>query len=194
LKNGQKLKLGDAHASPQEISKKYKRQSLGMPPRHPLHHRQKSGHLSRHYIFIASYTMCFSWSVSCFSSQFSFALFAAINVWITSCWFGGRHTSLFICQEHSVFHSYRFNECSLFLLPRLAFVFCFDLCSDLALSLHQGVFGPLVHIGFYQKSLFIKSLNGVGKEKKFHAKKRVVQEGACVDCGLGFCMSCLMSF
>jgi hypothetical protein len=31
LKNGQKLKLGDAHASPQEISKKYKHQTLGMP-------------------------------------------------------------------------------------------------------------------------------------------------------------------
>jgi hypothetical protein len=50
MKNGKKLKLGDAHA-PQEISKKYKRQSLGMPPKHPLLHRQKSGHLSRHYIF-----------------------------------------------------------------------------------------------------------------------------------------------
>jgi hypothetical protein len=36
LKNRQKLKLGDAHALPQEISKKYKRQSLGMPPRHPF--------------------------------------------------------------------------------------------------------------------------------------------------------------
>jgi hypothetical protein len=36
LKNGQKLKLGDAHASPQEISKKYKRQSLGMPLSHPF--------------------------------------------------------------------------------------------------------------------------------------------------------------
>jgi hypothetical protein len=34
LKNGQNLKLGDAHALPQEISKKYKRQSLGMPSRH----------------------------------------------------------------------------------------------------------------------------------------------------------------
>jgi hypothetical protein len=31
LKNGQKLKLGDAHASPQEIFKKYKHQSMGMP-------------------------------------------------------------------------------------------------------------------------------------------------------------------
>jgi hypothetical protein len=36
MKNGQNLKLGDAHASPQEISKKYKLQSLGMPPRHPF--------------------------------------------------------------------------------------------------------------------------------------------------------------
>jgi hypothetical protein len=35
LKNGQKLKLGDAHASPQEIFKKYKHQSLGMPPEAP---------------------------------------------------------------------------------------------------------------------------------------------------------------
>jgi hypothetical protein len=35
LKNGQNLKLGDAHA-PQEISKGYKRQSSGMPPRHPF--------------------------------------------------------------------------------------------------------------------------------------------------------------
>jgi hypothetical protein len=36
LKNGQKLKLRDSHASHQEISKKYKRQSLGMLPRHPF--------------------------------------------------------------------------------------------------------------------------------------------------------------
>ena len=59
--------------------------------------------------------------------------------------------SLFICQEHSVFHSYRFNECSLFLLPRLAFVFRLDFCSDLAISFHQGVFLPLIFIGFHQK-------------------------------------------
>jgi hypothetical protein len=30
------LKLGDSQASPQEISKNYKRQSLGMQPRHPF--------------------------------------------------------------------------------------------------------------------------------------------------------------
>jgi hypothetical protein len=37
--------------------------------------------------------------------------------------------------------------------------------------LHQGVFGPLVYVGINQKNCFKKGLNGVGKEKKFHAKK-----------------------
>jgi hypothetical protein len=59
--------------------------------------------------------------------------------------------SFFICQEHSVFHSYRFNECSLFLLLRLVFDFRLDLCSDLVISFHQGVFLPLIYIGFHQK-------------------------------------------
>jgi hypothetical protein len=75
MKNGKKLKLGDAHVT-QEISKKYKRQSLEMPPRRPLLHRQKSGHLSRHYIFIASCIMRFSWSV--FTFAFSFLLFCLL--------------------------------------------------------------------------------------------------------------------
>jgi hypothetical protein len=70
--------------------------------------------------------------------------------------FGERHAPFFIFQEHSVFHSYRFNECSLFLLLRLALVFRLDFCSDLALSLHQGVFEPLVHVGFHQKSFLKK--------------------------------------
>jgi hypothetical protein len=64
----------------------------------------------------------------------------------------GEVALLFICQEHSVFHSYRFNECSLFLELRLAFDFRLDLCSDLVISLYQGIFLPLVHVGFHQKS------------------------------------------
>jgi hypothetical protein len=47
-----------------------------------------------------------------------------------------------------------FNECSLFLELRLAFIFRLDFCSDLFLSLHQGVFGPLVYVGIHQKSCF----------------------------------------
>jgi hypothetical protein len=42
-----------------------------------------------------------------------------------------------------------FNECSLFLELRLAFIFCLDFYSDLVLSLHQGVFGPLVYVGIH---------------------------------------------
>jgi hypothetical protein len=52
----------------------------------------------------------------------------------------GEVALVFICQEHSIFHSYHFNECSLFLELRLAFDFCLDLCSDLVISLNQGVF------------------------------------------------------
>jgi hypothetical protein len=83
----------------------------------------------------------------------------------------GEVALLFICQEHSVFHSYNFNECSLFLELRLAFVFHLDLCSDLLISLHQGVFFASGLYWFSSKELAIKSLNGVGKEKKLYAKK-----------------------
>jgi hypothetical protein len=51
---------------------------------------------------------------------------------------------------------FSFNECSLCLELRLAFIFRLDLCSDLVLSLYQGVFGPLVYIGIHQKSCFKK--------------------------------------
>jgi hypothetical protein len=59
--------------SPQEISKKYMCQSLGMPHGTPSSPTKISGHLSRQYIFIASYAMCFSWSVFIFA--FGFLLF-----------------------------------------------------------------------------------------------------------------------
>jgi hypothetical protein len=52
--------------SPQEISKKYKHQSVGMPNASPSSSTKISGHLSRQYIFIASYATCCSWSVFIF--------------------------------------------------------------------------------------------------------------------------------
>jgi hypothetical protein len=48
----------------------------------------------------------------------------------------GEVALLFICQEHSIFHSYNFNECSLLLKLRLAFDFCLDMCLDLVVSFH----------------------------------------------------------
>src|SRR3954468_15782025 len=57
MKNVQKVKLGDATpVSPQEISKIYKRQSLGMPKAFPSSSIKSSG-LSRHFVFIVSCTV-----------------------------------------------------------------------------------------------------------------------------------------
>jgi hypothetical protein len=129
----------------------------------------KSGHLSTHYIFIASCIMHFSWRFSCFSFQFSLVLFAAINGWTptNSFW---RSCLAFHLLRTLRFSLLSFNECSLFLELRLSFIFRFDLCSDLVISLYQGVFLPLVHVGFYQKSCF-KKVRMVLEKAKFHAKK-----------------------
>jgi hypothetical protein len=50
-----------------------------------------------------------------------------------------------------------FNECSLFLELRLAFVFCLDFRSNIVILLYQGVFRPLVYVGFHQKSCLKKA-------------------------------------
>jgi hypothetical protein len=76
MKYGQKLKLGDAPATPRNIQE-VQASKLGDAPEAPLLHRQKSGHLSRHYIFIVSYSMRFSWSV--FTFAFSFLLFCSLQ-------------------------------------------------------------------------------------------------------------------
>jgi hypothetical protein len=121
MKNEQKLKLGDAHVNPRNIQK-VQASKLGDALRHPLLHRQKSGHLSRHYIFIASCTMRFSWSVSRFCFQFSFVFFAAINGWITSC-FGESYAPFFIAKNTLVF---TLIVQRVFSFSATAFSFCFS--------------------------------------------------------------------
>jgi hypothetical protein len=154
MKYGQKLKLGDAHVTPRNIQV-LQASKLGDAPEAPLLHRQKLGHLSTHYIFIASYSMRFlGASLLLLSVFFSFV---CCNKWL--------EPNKFLLEEmHSVFHLPRtlyfsllsFNECSLFLELRLAFVFRLDFSSDLILSFHQGVFRPLVYVGFHQKCCFKK--------------------------------------
>jgi hypothetical protein len=100
--------------------------------------------------------------------------------------------SIFYCQEHSSFHL-SFNECSLFLVLCLAFVFCLDFCSDFVISLYQGAFRPLVYVGFHLKSVVSKRFEWCWKREKSFMTI-VVQMGACLGCGLDFCMSCLMLF
>jgi hypothetical protein len=79
-----------------------------------------------------------------FRFQFYFVLFLAINDWTPTNFFWRRHTPFFIAKN------------TLFLLLRLAFIFRLDFCSDLAISLYQGVFRPLFYVGFHQKSCFKK--------------------------------------
>ena len=69
-----------------------------------------AGHLSMRYIFIASYTMCYSWSVFifvCCFLQFSFC-FVCCNKWLDPIVpYFGEDTLRFNCIEHSSFHFYR---------------------------------------------------------------------------------------
>jgi hypothetical protein len=105
MKNGQKLKLGDAHVTLRNIQE-VQASKLGDAPEAPLLHRQKLGHLSTHYIFVASYSMRFSWSV--FTFAFSFLLFCLCNKWLDPKIFLLKEIYfIFHCQEHSSFHSYR---------------------------------------------------------------------------------------
>jgi hypothetical protein len=76
MKYGQKLKLGDSHVTPRNIQE-VQASKLGDAPWHPFFINKISSHLSRHYIFIASYAMCFSWSVFIFA--FSFLLFCLLQ-------------------------------------------------------------------------------------------------------------------
>jgi hypothetical protein len=76
MKNRQKLKLGDAHVTQRNIQE-VQASKLGDAPEAPLLHRQKSCHLSTHYIFIALCTMRFSWSV--FTFTFSFVLLCLLQ-------------------------------------------------------------------------------------------------------------------
>jgi hypothetical protein len=78
--------------------------------------------------------------------------------------------SLFISQEHSVFHSYCSTSVLFFVELRLAFVFRLNFCSDIVLSLHQGVFGPLVYVGIHQKSCLKKVWMVLEKRKSFMQK------------------------
>jgi hypothetical protein len=76
MKYGQKLKLGDTHVTSRNIQE-VQASKLRDAPEAPLLHRQKLGHLSTHYIFIASYSMRFSWGV--FTFAFSFLLFCFLQ-------------------------------------------------------------------------------------------------------------------
>jgi hypothetical protein len=97
-------------------------------------------------------------------------LLAAINGWITSCWFGGRHTPFFITKNTLVFtlivqrvFSFSATVFSFCFLPWFLFRYFYIFASRCIYT--TGL------CGFSSKELFRRGSNGVGKEKKFYAKK-----------------------
>jgi hypothetical protein len=141
--------------SPQEISKRYKRQSLGMLPRHPFF-IGKNQVTFQHTIFLLLHILCIFLGASLLLLSVFFC-FVCCNKFLDPNKFLLEETHFIFYLPRTLYFSLlSFNECSLFLELRLAFVFCLDFCSGLVISLHQGVFRPLVYVGFHQKSCFKK--------------------------------------
>jgi hypothetical protein len=169
MKNGQKLKLGDTHFTPRNIQE-VQASKLGDAPEEPLH-RQKSGHLSRHYIFIASYSMRSFLERQLFSLSVLF-LFCLPQYMVGSyhVLFGGDEIRFFIAKNTLVFtlivqrvFSFSATAFSFRFSPSLLFRSCYIFASRCIYT--TGL------CWFSSKELFQKDLNGVGKEKKFHGKR-----------------------
>jgi hypothetical protein len=126
-----------------------------------------------------------------FCFQFCFVLFAAINGWTQQISFGG-DVLVFNLPRTLRFSLWSFNECSLFLELRLAFFFAL-IFVQILFYICIKVYLDLWSMFLFIKRVVLKRFKWCWKEKKFHAKK-VVQKGACLDCGLNFFMPCLMSF
>jgi hypothetical protein len=109
---------------------------LGMPPRHPFF-IGKNQVTFQHIIFLLLHALCIFLGASVVL-VFSLVLFAVINGWTPTNFFW-RSCLAFHLPRTLRFSLLSFNECSLFLLLRLVFIFRLDFCSDLVISLHQGV-------------------------------------------------------
>jgi hypothetical protein len=83
-----------------------------------------------------------------FCFQFYFVLFAVINVWITSCLFWRETRSVFITKNTLVF-TLIVQRVFSFSITEFSFRFSPFFCSELVISLYQGVFRPLVYVGFH---------------------------------------------
>jgi hypothetical protein len=88
--------------SPQEISKRYKRQSLGMPRGTPSSSAKiRSPCMTLYFYCFVYYAFFLECLYFCF--QFYFILFATINGWTPTNFFWRRHTPFFIAKNTLVF-------------------------------------------------------------------------------------------
>jgi hypothetical protein len=156
--------------SPQEISKRYKRQSLGMPPRHPFF-IGKNKVTFQHTIFLLLHALyVFLRALVIFSFLFCLVLFAAINGWTltNSFWrsclafYLPRTLYFSLLSFQRVFSFFR-TTFSFRFLPWFLFRSFYIFASRCILTSSP--------CWFLSKELFKKNLNGVGKEKKLYAKK-----------------------
>jgi hypothetical protein len=136
--------------------------------------------------------MRFSWSVSRFSFQFCLVLFAAINGWTPTNFFWRSYLAFHLTRILR-FSLLSFNECSFFSATVFSFHFFALICVQIFLYLCIKVYFYLWSMLVFIKRVISKRFKWCWKREKVSCKK-VIQKGACVDCGLGFCMSCLMSF
>jgi hypothetical protein len=127
-----------------------------------------------------------------FRFQFCFVLFAAITGWTPTNFFWRRCTS-FSFAKNTLFFTLIVQR--VFSFSRTVFSFRFfclfyvHILLYLCIKVYLDLWSMLVFI----KRFVSKRFEWCGKEKKFSCKK-VLQKGACLDCGLEFCMPCLMSF
>jgi hypothetical protein len=163
-----------------------------MPPRHPFF-IGKNQVTFRHTIFLLLYALCVFLGASVvISFQFCLVLFVAINSWTptNSFWrsclaFHLPRTLRFSLLPFQRVFSFSTTTFSFFIFA-LSFV---QILLYLCIKVYFCLWSMLVFI----KIIFYKKFEWCWKREKALCKK-VVQEGACVDCGLGFCMSCLMYF
>jgi hypothetical protein len=124
-------------------------------PRHPFF-IGKNQVTFQDTIFLLLYILCVFLGASLLLLSVFFC-FICYNKWLDHIMFVSERDTLCILLPRTLWFSlFSFNECSLFLVLRLAFVFRLDFYSDIFISLHQGVFRPLVYVGFHQKSCFKK--------------------------------------
>jgi hypothetical protein len=108
--------------SPQEISKRYKRESLGMPRGTPSSSTNiRSSFKTLYFYCFVYYAFFLEHLYFCF--QFSFVLFAAINGWTPTCFFWRRHTLVFDAKNTLVFTLF---VRQVFSFSSTAFSFCFS--------------------------------------------------------------------
>jgi hypothetical protein len=96
-------------------------------------------------------------------------LFAAIK-WLDPNKFLLEETLRFSFAKNTLFFTLIVQRVFSFSRTAFSFLFCLDFCSDLVLSLHQGIFGPLVYVGIHQKCCFKKVWMVLEKRKSFMQK------------------------